>query len=473
MGSGGGLLFPPAHTFAALGGREAVTRLVDGLYDRIERDAVLRPAFSRDLTRERERQKLFFEEWFGGDAVYFNSEWPPGLKTAHGAISISRGMAERWLEHFHASLAEAAGDTAVVSEIQPFVSRLALSLVNRPDEPLPGERLRCSSMGADLDSFLRCVRSEATPGSPACKTTSPREGPRLLLLAAVRGKADAVQALLRQGVDPNTPSLLPGSERAVHGLPVLLITPLCGALVRRRARVVELLVRHGAQYDIFTASCVGDLDAVRELLDLAPELADACDPASDVARITPLMHAVFFGQVDVARLLLQRGAAVGMDSVRLIRAAANQGNRELTDLLLEHGADASALGPGTWVLYPAIADTLLARGADVNRPGSGSWIGMCCTGNSGHRENVELARALLRCGADVSARYGDRTALHCAAKAGFVGVVEALIEYGADVNALTDRGQTPLYVLEAAGRSVKVEPVRALLTVHGARRSRT
>ena len=49
-----------------------------------------------------------------------------------------------------------------------------------------------------------------------------------------------------------------------------------------------------------------------------------------------------------------------------------------------------------------------------------------------------------RCGADVAARYGGRTALHCAAKAGFAGIVDALIEHGGDVNALDDGGQTPL-----------------------------
>lgn len=62
----GATLFPPAGTFEALGGRAAVARFVDGLYDRIERDTVLRPAFNRDLTRERERQKLFLRR---GSAV--------------------------------------------------------------------------------------------------------------------------------------------------------------------------------------------------------------------------------------------------------------------------------------------------------------------------------------------------------------------------------------------------------------------
>ena len=60
--------------------------------------------------------------------------------------------------------------------------------------------------------------------------------------------------------------------------------PCCGsprsaaALANRRGSLMKLLVEHGAQYDIFTAAYVGDLDAVRELLDLAPALADARDP---------------------------------------------------------------------------------------------------------------------------------------------------------------------------------------------------
>src|SRR5439155_4955953 len=106
-------LFPPAGTFQALGGQEAVTRLVDGLYDRFETDPILRPAFSRDLTSEREKVKLFFEAWFGGDPAYFDGEWRHGLKVAHGAVSISRGMAARWIKHFRDSLADAAPDPAL------------------------------------------------------------------------------------------------------------------------------------------------------------------------------------------------------------------------------------------------------------------------------------------------------------------------------------------------------------------------
>jgi truncated hemoglobin YjbI/ankyrin repeat protein len=471
VGLGVAPLFPPLGTFEALGGRLAIARLVDGLYDRIETDTVLRPAFNRDLTREREKLKLFFEAWFGGVPTYFDAGWPPGLKAAHGSVSISYGMAVRWLGHFLDRFAETIKDPTLVNSIKPLISRLALALVTRADDPMPGERVRDVSDARFLRSVQRDDAASIAEAAAAHPHVLPLHGPRLLLVAAVRGKARAAEELMRQGVDANAVAMLPGNDASLYDLPMLRITPLCGALAKRRNSVVKLLVEHGAQYDIFTASFLGDREAVGKLLDVAPELADANDPGCDVAQITPLMHAVCAGQLEVARLLLQRGAIVGRNSVRLVRAAANCGNKALTDLLLDQGADPTAIGAGAWVMYPAIADTLLTRGADVNQE-PGAWIGMCCTGNSGHKENVALARSLLRYGADTAARYKGRTALHCAARAGFVNVVGALIEHGADVNALNERGQTPLDEVEDAGRSIEREPVRRLLIAHSARLSK-
>jgi truncated hemoglobin YjbI/ankyrin repeat protein len=467
-------LFPSTGTFEAMGGRETVARIVDGLYDRIETDSLLRPAFIGDLRGEREKVKRFFEAWFGGRASYFNADWPPGLKAAHGAISISRGMAGRWVQHFLAALAEAAKDPGIVKAIRPIISRLAISLVNRPDEPVPGERLRGTAYCAD-PRLLRPVQRDDSAGIAQVASAHPqvfrRYGTRLLLVAAVRGKAKAAEELLRQGADANAVAMLPGNDANTLGLPMLPITPLCGALAKRREAIVELLLKHGDQYDIFTAAFVGDLEAVRALLDRAPALANARDPGCDIGPITPLTHAVGAGQFEVARLILERGGTVGANSARLLRAAANAGDEALTGLLIEHGADPGEIGPGPWVLHPAIADRLLAKGAEVNYT-PGAWIGLCCTGNSGHKENAALVQAMLRCGADVAVRYKGRTALHCAAKAGFAQVVEALIEGGAEVNTLDEDGRTPLDAVEEAGKSIDRKPVQRLLIARGGRRSR-
>jgi truncated hemoglobin YjbI/ankyrin repeat protein len=468
LGANDSALFPPPESFAAIGGREAIAKLVDGLYDRIELDRVLRPAFNRDLTKEREKQKLFFEAWLGGSPSYFDAGWPLGLKAAHASVSISQGMAERWLGHFRASLSQSAKDPKLVKQLQPFISQLAIALVSRLDEPLAGERLRDVS-----DSrFLRAVQRNDAEGISEAATASPHvlplHGPKLLLVSVLRGKLRVVEELLRQGVDVNRVAMPPGSDAKLYHLPGLRMTPLCAAVASHRESLANLLIEHGAQYDIFTASCLGDIDAVRELLDLAPELADASDPGCDVAQISPLMHAVFAGQFEVAQLLLQRGATLGKNSVRLVRAAANLGHETLTNLLLDYGATPTAIGAGLWVMYPAIADKLLALGAKVNHE-EGAWIGLCCTGNSGHKENAALVRAMLGCGADVNARYKGRSALHCAAKAGFLKVVKVLIEYGGDVNAFNNQGQSPLDELDNARQSAHKETMRRLLIAHGAR----
>ena len=471
IGLGSASLIPPPGTFEAIGGRIVIARLVDGLYDRIENDTLLRPAFNRDLTKKREKLKSFFEAWFGGAPTYFNAEWPPSVKAVHVPVSISQGMAMRWIGHCLDTFADAVKDPAIINPIKPFITRLALALVDRVDEPVPGERIRDVSDSVFMQSVQRDDAADIAKDAAIYPNVLLMHGPRLLLVAVVRGKVRAAEELLRQGVSANAVALPPGNDAKTYGLPMLLMTPLCGALATRRDPVVKLLVEHGAQYDIFTAACVGDLEAVGKLLDLAPELADARDPASDVGQITPLMHAVYAERLEVAQLLLQRGATMGKNSVRLVRAAANRGQKALTDLLLDHGADPTSIGPGTWALYPAIADKLLSRGADVNQE-PGAWIGLCCTGNSGHNENVALAQALLRCGADTAARYKGRSALHCAAKAGFVHVVQALIEHGGDVNVLNERGQTPLDEVEDAGKSIDREPVRRLLIAHGGRRSK-
>ena len=155
IGPGSAPLFPPPGTFEAIGGRVAIARLVDGLYNRIENDTFLRPAFNHDLTKEREKQKLFFEAWFGGAPTYFNAEWPPSLKAVHVPVSISQGMATRWIGHFLDSFADAVKDQAIINPITPYITRLALALVNRADEPVPGERIRDVSDPVFMQSVQR------------------------------------------------------------------------------------------------------------------------------------------------------------------------------------------------------------------------------------------------------------------------------------------------------------------------------
>jgi hypothetical protein len=159
--------------------------------------------------------------------------------------------------------------------------------------------------------------------------------------------------------------------------------------------------------------------------------------------------------------------------VRVLRGSAAQGSVAMAGLLLAHGADATRIGTGRWVLHPELAPLLASHGATIDS--SGSWIGASCTGNQGRKDDPEYVRALLRYGANANdRRAGDplgttgvralnATALHYAAKAGFLETIEVLIDHGADSDARDDHGRTPLDWLEQAAPSVPRAAVRNLL----------
>jgi ankyrin repeat protein len=114
-----------------------------------------------------------------------------------------------------------------------------------------------------------------------------------------------------------------------------------------QARADELLAAN-PELDVFEAAAVGKVDRLRELLDEDPSLANAW--AED--GFQPLGLASFFGHLEAARLLVERGAEVNSASrnemkVMPLHSAAATGDPEaryeLAKLLLEHGADPNAL----------------------------------------------------------------------------------------------------------------------------------
>jgi ankyrin repeat protein len=113
-----------------------------------------------------------------------------------------------------------------------------------------------------------------------------------------------------------------------------------------QARTDELLAGD-PELDVFEAAAVGRTDRLRELLDEDPSLANAW--AED--GFQPLGLASFFGHVESARLLLERGADVNSASrnnfkVAPLHSAVAEKDAEvryeLATLLLEQGADPNA-----------------------------------------------------------------------------------------------------------------------------------
>ena len=112
-----------------------------------------------------------------------------------------------------------------------------------------------------------------------------------------------------------------------------------------RARVDELLAAD-PKLDVFEAAAFGRDDRLRELLDEEPSYANAFGDDG----FHPLGLACFFGHLEAARLLLDRGANVNalstnehVQTAAIHASAAAAGDEatryELVKLALEHGAD--------------------------------------------------------------------------------------------------------------------------------------
>jgi truncated hemoglobin YjbI len=456
-----------------IGGVPAIEALVDGLYDRIETDAVVRPLFGRDLANERAAQKRFFAEWLGGASRYSERATTP-LKHRHDLLPITRSLAERWLTHFREALAAAAPACAERRAIQDKVSMLAMALVNEGEEP---SALRARSHGACLryapavEALTLARRGDATAlrrlmhNAPDILASAPHAA-RLLQLAVLGGREEVVELLLDAGVDVNKPSPIGPIERLIFA------TPLCVARAKRRTKIEALMLRRGAQEDIFAHAYLGELDRLRDPLGRDPAMAQAIDPATDVLPITPVHHAVAGGRIEALRALL---AAVSQSNeplrgaARALRDAAARESTGMVALLLAHGASAESVGAGRWVLHPELAPMLARAGASVDR--SGAWIAAACTGNQGRKDDPLYVAALLHHGARVDDKRiagqgndgGRATALHYAAKAGFVKTIEVLLDHGADPAARDDNGLTALDWLERAAPSVDRPAVRRLL----------
>ena len=235
----------------------------------------------------------------------------------------------------------------------------------------------------------------------------------------------------------------------------------------RRSEIEALLLRRGARTDVFTAAFLGDLPLVQRLLSERPSLAQVPDPATDVLTITPIHHAVAGNQLPTLRTPARSHYRAGSNRSPRPSAAAERGSREMIELLLEHGADARAVGAGRWVLDPEIAPLLANAGASagvgIGGEDSGDWVRISCTGNQGRKDDPAYVAALLRYGARVDHRYNGATPLHYVVKAGFVQTIQVLLEHGADTDALDDRGRTPLDWLSQAAKSVDRDAVREVL----------
>ncbi|CAN7573578.1 ankyrin repeat domain-containing protein [Mesorhizobium sp. LjRoot246] len=110
-----------------------------------------------------------------------------------------------------------------------------------------------------------------------------------------------------------------------------------------------------------------------------------------------------------------------------------------------------------------LAKLLINRGADVNLPVSWQRTPLYAANKGGYADIVKL---LLDNGANPNHLAKAQTPLHVAAENGCLQCVIHLVDAGADVNALTSNGSPPIHLAKLGGH----DDVVAYLHSHGARR---
>src|SRR5512133_1087450 len=95
--------------------------------------------------------------------------------------------------------------------------------------------------------------------------------------------------------------------------------------------VAEYLLAHGAPLDICTAAMLGRKDAVEQMLDQDPSLINA----KGAHGISLMAHAAWSNNVELAKMLFERGATLGMSHA--LGNAVMKGDVRMARWIIENG----------------------------------------------------------------------------------------------------------------------------------------
>jgi ankyrin repeat protein len=309
-------------------------------------------------------------------------------------------------------------------------------------------------------------------------------GQTALMWAAAQGHPEMLRVLLTHGADVNARSNVEDWERQVTSeprdkwLPPGGLTPLLFAARENCLDCLPVLIEAGADLNASTPDGISAvvIALINGHFDVAGALVEAgTDPnLADYTGRTALYAAIDFNTMpksnrpapkvlenrltglDVARLLLERGADVNAQLERLppYRAKLDRGN----DTMLGAGTTAflRAAKAGD---VPAMK-LLLAHGADPKLAPTRSGIDplMAAAGlgtaeqdttgrSKTQQQAIEAIELLLARGLSVNARATDgQTALHGAAMQGYDDVIRFLVAKGAQLHVQDNDGFTPLDV---------------------------
>ena len=365
-------------------------------YARVDTDLVLRPFYGKTLTCAIQALTDFLTTWLGGPPVY---DLPAArLRRRHMPFAIDVRTRDAWLSNMKAAVQEAGIPSPVAALLMAHLEFGAEALENTGQPP----KATPCPLGSDrfdsriADQWNRMMQAEK------------------LFDAVSQGDLALVQSMLPR-------RLVPHAVLMSHALADWLDPT--GRVNRRFGRrpkhvnpleVIECLLAH-CDLDC-EPEAVNDLSRFRHLQAMIEAYTGACRLLSPESPVHASLRAAtcdrFISEVERDRASVRLR---GLRGQGLLHDAAMAGVGELAAMLIRSGADPDAKETeGHTPLYRA------------------------STG--------DVARVLLAAGAIVDVTSGPTrgTALHQAARHGFVSVVQALLDHGATIDARDAKGETPL-----------------------------
>lgn len=126
--------------YEALGGADAVRRLVDRFYDLMDElpeTHGLRQLHPDDLAGSRQSLFEFLSGWFGGPPLYIEKKGHPRLRMRHMPFAIGPAERDQWMLCMRTALDEQVGDEALHQGVLNAFVQMADHMVNVAPPPRP------------------------------------------------------------------------------------------------------------------------------------------------------------------------------------------------------------------------------------------------------------------------------------------------------------------------------------------------
>jgi hemoglobin len=120
--------------YEQIGGEDAVRRLVDAFYDRMDKDggaAPIRAMHPGDLRTSRKKLFLFLSGWMGGPQLYIQRYGHPRLRRRHMPFAIGDDEAEQWMQCMRGALDECVPDEGLRRQLGSALQHVAEHMRNQ------------------------------------------------------------------------------------------------------------------------------------------------------------------------------------------------------------------------------------------------------------------------------------------------------------------------------------------------------